>query len=42
MSRGRESGLHVVGAHADIEWVSLAGTETCARVLTETAIDYCR
>jgi acetylornithine deacetylase len=30
------------GAHADIEWVSLAGTETCAQVLTETAVEFCR
>jgi acetylornithine deacetylase len=30
------------GAHADIEWVSLAGTETCTHVLTETAAEYCR
>jgi acetylornithine deacetylase len=30
------------GAHADIEWVSVAGTETCTQVLTETAVDFCR
>jgi acetylornithine deacetylase len=30
------------GAHADIEWVSLAGTETCTHVLTETAVEFCR
>jgi acetylornithine deacetylase len=30
------------GAHADIEWVSLAGTETCMHVLTETAVEVCR
>ena len=29
------------GAHADIEWVSLSGTITCARVLTATALDIC-
>jgi acetylornithine deacetylase len=30
------------GAHADVEWVSLAGTETCTQVLTETAAEFCR
>ena len=30
------------GAHADIEWVSLAATETCTHVLTETAVEFCR
>lgn len=30
------------GAHADIEWVSLAGTVTCARVLTAVAASFCR
>jgi len=30
------------GAHADIEWVSLVGTETCTQVLTETAVEFCR
>jgi acetylornithine deacetylase len=30
------------GAHADIEWVSLAGTETCTQVLTRTAVEFCR
>ena len=29
------------GAHADIEWVSLAGTETCAQVLTAAAVEFC-
>jgi acetylornithine deacetylase len=29
------------GAHADVEWVSLAGTRTCAQVLTAAAIDFC-
>ena len=29
------------GAHADIEWVSLSSTITCARVLTAAAIRYC-
>jgi len=29
------------GAHADIEWVSLNGTRTCAEVLTTAAIDLC-
>lgn len=30
------------GAHAAIEWVSLSGTQTCARVLAEAATDLCR
>jgi hypothetical protein len=29
------------GAHADVEWVSLSGTETCARVLTMAATEFC-
>lgn len=29
------------GAHADIEWVSLNGTRTCAQVLTDAAIAIC-
>ncbi len=29
------------GAHADVEWVSLSGTATCARVLTAAALDLC-
>lgn len=29
------------GAHADVEWVSLSGTRTCADVLTAAAIDLC-
>jgi acetylornithine deacetylase len=29
------------GAHADIEWVSRAGTETVAAVLTELARSFC-
>lgn len=30
------------GAHAEIEWVSLPGTVTCARVLTIAARSFCR
>jgi acetylornithine deacetylase len=26
------------GAHADVEWVSLADTADCARILTDTAV----
>jgi acetylornithine deacetylase len=29
------------GAHADVEWVSLTGTATCARVLTVAATEFC-
>jgi acetylornithine deacetylase len=29
------------GAHADVEWVSLEGTRTCAAVLTATALAVC-
>ena len=29
------------GAHADVEWVSLTGTVTCARVLTSAATEFC-
>ena len=29
------------GAHGDVEWVSLAGTGTCAAVLTATALAFC-
>jgi acetylornithine deacetylase len=29
------------GAHADVEWVSLTGTATCARVLTTAATMFC-
>ena len=29
------------GAHADVEWVSLTGTATCAEVLTAAALDFC-
>ncbi|MFC4947433.1 M20/M25/M40 family metallo-hydrolase [Pseudonocardia sp. GCM10023141] len=30
------------GAHAEVEWVSVAGTVACARVLTATAARFCR
>jgi acetylornithine deacetylase len=29
------------GAHADVEWVSLSGTRTCAEVLTTVATELC-
>ena len=29
------------GAHADIEWVSLSGTNKVAAVLTKLAQDFC-
>jgi acetylornithine deacetylase len=29
------------GAHADVEWVSLSGTRTCADVLTAAALEFC-
>ncbi|MDN5896231.1 MAG: M20/M25/M40 family metallo-hydrolase [Nocardioides sp.] len=29
------------GAHADVEWVSLQSTRTCAEVLTHAALDFC-
>ncbi len=29
------------GAHADVEWVSIDGTRTCADVLSRLAIDFC-
>ena len=29
------------GAHADIEWVSIDGTRTCADVLSQLAADFC-
>ncbi|MEV4312093.1 M20/M25/M40 family metallo-hydrolase [Actinocrispum sp. NPDC049592] len=29
------------GAHADVEWVSIAETVACARTLTETAVNFC-
>ena len=29
------------GAHADVEWVSLSGTQACAEVLTALATDLC-
>ena len=30
------------GAHAEVEWVSLAATAACTRVLTATAASFCR
>jgi acetylornithine deacetylase len=30
------------GAHAAVEWVSIAGTVACARTLTAAAADFCR
>jgi acetylornithine deacetylase len=30
------------GAHAEVEWVSVSGTISCARVLTATAARFCR
>jgi acetylornithine deacetylase len=30
------------GAHAEIEWVSLAGTVACASILTAAAVAFCR
>ncbi len=34
-------GPNGAGAHADVEWVSLSGTITCAHVLTAAALDLC-
>ena len=30
------------GAHAAVEWASLAGTIACAKILTAAAVDFCR
>ena len=30
------------GAHAEVEWVSLAGTVGCAQTLTAAALSFCR
>ncbi|MEO7261814.1 MAG: M20/M25/M40 family metallo-hydrolase [Jatrophihabitantaceae bacterium] len=30
------------GAHADVEWTDLPSTVACARVLTATAVEFCR